>query len=1556
MYTLWIRNTNDSSFEELCIYNDESTFEEYKIEEANLTMEEGSAGSLNLKVPITNVGYDYFEIYATEIIVRKRTSQSVDQNLGDVYWMGRLLTSSEDFNATLDLTFEGTYNYLMDTVLLQNHRECLPTEWLRYILDKHNEQRAAVEEYWKIVQVSYIDPSIDNGGNTDFYSDYETALDLVNNVFEGWSMHPIFTYSLCSSITYKDYSVSPATNVTVNYDKQYWNLTLRVYKNYHTNGDMTPTINFGENLEDYTKENNVEELATVVIPRGAAYDDEGKARVIASMGTAGQLEPSVPIDGLDLYHTVYSVNNGSVAIATSDSSMLSRFGVVCKVVDFSDCSDYNDLLAMGQNYLANQKWIGTTITIKAVDAVLLGKNCDEIKIGEGVKCYSEPHGLNYTYPCTGIDEDLLDPSATTFTLGIKDDSYMTDASRKVDDDLKNLIIESRIREKLVRANADKDIEDAFNDDTIYSGSQLFQDINETITERMAHAEVVATDDAKANALALLNIYDSDTNPYNKGYVHFKKTPKDYSIPDNCKSLDEIKLMFLNAASAASATSIESFFTEVKNTYMSGNHTVAVVVANNDDSCPIFLTVLQLNPTYATNGVPYLTGYYYNRYYSISGFQGTNVRFVVEKSANVQANGTFTINITSPTVYTINDIVHPTLTSASDVFWPSIASTERTDAKVYLSKDVLTSSSAATKKYTRSLLDGTGNAKDHIYEICISDQEDYTTGNVWRWNKTGLYFIESGTYNQNKEAFIEDPEHNASGYQNATGTLRIGITCDGSIVADRITAGRLDAGIIRAGFLCSQDFDPDHDPQDTASFVLDIERGIMSAKQGIIIFNDDYNNLGAGYGSDRVGNDHFVYISNKTTGETAGYSSTGTQKGYMYISGQRSCDWMMVIGSNFGVDKYGRAFMREGIIGATGGIWDLQFFNETKVGVRWISTGDNSCELKYYFNMNSTAYRPLGAQVSESNIYNAATNMYVCRWRLAKYTDGVITYHTKITNVSPPEGNSALVYGKEYGTGDDAPRSFYPAITYPGTVAQAEEAMGDTYWNGCFFPIFYTIDETTEDPDYTQDGHQYILFMNQGNNPGGKIKIVGGTTEKPEYRCTGGGGYSSVGYADTGAVRIGPGYVYQGNIGTNASFSLSGINRTATLLVPNGSGSSTTTRDDWRLTIGSKFGVTDDGTLHCAGAFLRSATIDSTLSASYINTNNVGGIQLNASQNLDGSNISYTIKIESDWVSSLYYAGPAWLRMYVISGKTYDSNTQETDDIDPVTGSANHQYIPQTNFYDDISFHITISAEFADNNDNSRIITPKLYENDFTFDKDTQTYIDGYVAQEWSMGDAHDWDKYTGYTFHYFDVLVTMNNEKAGNTPTWQMSSWTQDGYADRSGKTHEFHGQMIVTKGIANDPRTVVNFGSRDLVANSRWIGGPNSVWARSYINSMHYHEAISGLSSRIYKNTIQPMPDIFDRLFDDLRPVTFFMNHAERHVKHNGFIMEEVGNALQKNGISPVEFGAYAPHIEGAGGELCYLDFIALNTRQIQKLKQRVKELEERLDEVERNENSSNT
>lgn len=71
------------------------------------------------------------------------------------------------------------------------------------------------------------------------------------------------------------------------------------------------------------------------------------------------------------------------------------------------------------------------------------------------------------------------------------------------------------------------------------------------------------------------------------------------------------------------------------------------------------------------------------------------------------------------------------------------------------------------------------------EILILDQPDKASArNVWRWNKNGL-------------------GHSATGYSAAPDSYKLALTADGSIVADRITTGQLNGGLIQAGSVSAE---------------------------------------------------------------------------------------------------------------------------------------------------------------------------------------------------------------------------------------------------------------------------------------------------------------------------------------------------------------------------------------------------------------------------------------------------------------------------------------------------------------------------------------------------------------------------------------------------------------------------------------------------------------------------------------------------------------------------------------------------------------------------------
>lgn len=103
--------------------------------------------------------------------------------------------------------------------------------------------------------------------------------------------------------------------------------------------------------------------------------------------------------------------------------------------------------------------------------------------------------------------------------------------------------------------------------------------------------------------------------------------------------------------------------------------------------------------------------------------------------------------------------------------------------------------------------------------------------------------------------------------------------------------------------------------------------------------------------------------------------------------------------------------------------------------------------------------------------------------------------------------------------------------------------------------------------------------------------------------------------------------------------------------------------------------------------------------------------------------------------------------------------------------------------------------------------------------------------------------------------------------------------------------------------------------------------------------------SDRRLKNSINDLDDRYDSLFDSFRPVRYKMNDEDSDIYHTGFVAQEIESAIQKAHLDNTDFGALQT---GSIYTLGYSEFVSLNTWQIQKLKARIIELEQRIQALE--------
>lgn len=105
--------------------------------------------------------------------------------------------------------------------------------------------------------------------------------------------------------------------------------------------------------------------------------------------------------------------------------------------------------------------------------------------------------------------------------------------------------------------------------------------------------------------------------------------------------------------------------------------------------------------------------------------------------------------------------------------------------------------------------------------------------------------------------------------------------------------------------------------------------------------------------------------------------------------------------------------------------------------------------------------------------------------------------------------------------------------------------------------------------------------------------------------------------------------------------------------------------------------------------------------------------------------------------------------------------------------------------------------------------------------------------------------------------------------------------------------------------------------------------------------------SDKQLKKDISSLNEKYNILFNNLQPVSF--KYKDGHRTHVGFIAQDVKEAMDKANISNEDFAAYCEDKKDSGVEcsLRYSEFIAINTMQIKKLKDEVKELKEQINKL---------
>lgn len=361
--------------DDICIYNDISPLESLKLISPVLTLEDNAAGSLSLTVPPTNVGYNNIIRMKTDIVVFRD---------GDEIWAGRVLTERMDFYNNRILYCEGELAFLNDSTQPQAEYHNISVRgFFETLINNHN-SKVSENRRFTVGTVTVVDPN----DSLYRYTNYEKTIYCINDkLLDRLGGH--LRVRKENGVRYLDY--------------------LADYP--HTNSQ---TIEFGENLMDFTKEWDMTEYATVILPLGKMLDES-------------------PIEALEAYLTVESVNSGSKYVISQDA--VNTFGWIEKVVRWDDVTTASALLSKAQRYLSNIQFDNMCIEMSALDLHYLNPDIESVNIQDKIRAISIPHGMDRLFPVKKLRIPLDSPENSIYTLGNNIRTSLTSVNNKINNEI-----------------------------------------------------------------------------------------------------------------------------------------------------------------------------------------------------------------------------------------------------------------------------------------------------------------------------------------------------------------------------------------------------------------------------------------------------------------------------------------------------------------------------------------------------------------------------------------------------------------------------------------------------------------------------------------------------------------------------------------------------------------------------------------------------------------------------------------------------------------------------------------------------------------------------------------------------------------------------------------------------------------------------------------------------------------------------------------------------------------------------------------------------------------
>ena len=344
--------------------------ETYAILNSTLQLALNEAGSFEFDIPTYNLRYNDFKL--------RKSMIQVLQN-GEEIFYGEVREVKVNADFTKHIYAVGELAFLFDSIQPQGRYLTSPLDAVTEIIAKHNAQ---VEDRKKF-KISHIDVT-DNDNQIYFYTNGEDTLSIIRqkicDVLDGY-IH----------IT-KDTS-----------GERYISIVPLSYF-----GQCTQEIQFGENLLDYSCNMSASDIATCVVPRGVKLEETQR--------TADAVE------GLDEYLTIkgttadyYHKNTDDIFVQLDEA--IANFGYVRVLKTWDDVTIAENLKTKAIEWLKSAQYETMTLELKALDMAQFDVNIDAFNLGNSVRIWALPYGMDTRLPVRKKTIYLQDLQRNEVVLG-----------------------------------------------------------------------------------------------------------------------------------------------------------------------------------------------------------------------------------------------------------------------------------------------------------------------------------------------------------------------------------------------------------------------------------------------------------------------------------------------------------------------------------------------------------------------------------------------------------------------------------------------------------------------------------------------------------------------------------------------------------------------------------------------------------------------------------------------------------------------------------------------------------------------------------------------------------------------------------------------------------------------------------------------------------------------------------------------------------------------------------------------------------------------------------